>query len=338
MSKQSAHFLTIGGIREDYCITHDGRAISGVLGGNAIYAATGARLWTGNISIVSRVGSNFPQNWLNQIESKGISTSGIRVLDHFVDNRTFYAYRSLEERIDTNPAFHYRRIGLPLPKALIGYRTSTDGQDQRHKLNPTTVRHTDIHADQLVGITGAHLSPAEFLTHLTIPKHLRDHGIDIITLDPSIRYMDPIFRLELPNILGGLSAFLPSLHEASSFLPSLQNQVWEMAEAFCGMGPSIIVIKAGAGGQFLYECDKKRRWHIPSYPTKARDVTGAGDAFCGAFLSGLVETGDALEAALRGNISASLVIEGSGALYALDASPALISARLENLRDMIREE
>ena len=338
MRKQPAGYVTIGGIREDYCITHDGRAISGVLGGNAIYSAVGARLWSDKVSIISRVGSNFPRDWLNRVESKGISTAGIRILDHSVDSRTFYAYRSLEERIDTNPAFHYRRIGLPLPKALIGYRTSTDGQDQRDQLNPTTVRHTDIPADQLGDISGAHLSPAEFLTHLTIPKHLRDNGIKVITLDPSIRYMNPSFRLELPNILRGLTAFLPSLYEATSFLPSLRDQVWDMAEAFCALGPPIVVIKAGSEGQFLYNSEGNRRWHIPSYPTRPRDVTGAGDAFCGAFLSSLVETGDALEATLRGNISASLVIEGSGALYALDASPALILARLERLRGMIREE
>lgn len=338
MGTQSASYITIGGIREDYCITHDGRAISGVLGGNAIYSAVGARLWTDNISILSRVGSNFPLPWLKQIESMGISTTGIQILDQFVDNRTFYAYRSLEERIDTNPALHYRRIGLPLPKALIGYRTSTDGQDQRDQLNPATVRHTDINVDQLAGVKGAHLSPAEFITHLTIPKHLHDHGINIVTLDPSIRYMGPSFKQELPNILRGLTAFLPSLYEATSFLPSLQDQLWNMAEAFCSFGPPIVVIKAGSDGQYLYDSESHRRWHIPSYPTKPRDVTGAGDAFCGGFLYGLVETGDPLEATLRGNVSASFVIEGSGALYALDASPALISARLEKLRGMIREE
>jgi sugar/nucleoside kinase (ribokinase family) len=328
----------LGGVREDYCITPDGRAISGVLGGNAVYAAVGARLWSKSITIVSRVGANYPRKWLESVEREGISTAGIRILDQSLDTRTFYAYRSLEDRVDINPPTHYRKLGLALPKALVGYSSSTEGQDQRSQLNPATVRTTDIPAQLLQGIHGAHLSPAEFLTHFTLPKYLKDHGIGTVTLDPSIRYMNPSFRLELPTILQGLQAFLPSLYEATSFLPRLKDQIWEMAEFFHSMGPPIIVIKAGASGQFLLDAHKKRRWHIPAYPSQPYDVTGAGDAFCGAFLVGLIETGDALEAALRGNISASFVVEGSGALYALKASPSLVVARLESLRGMVREE
>jgi sugar/nucleoside kinase (ribokinase family) len=150
--------------------------------------------------------------------------------------------------------------------------------------------------------------------------------------------MNPSFQHELPTILQGLQAFLPSLYEATSFLPQMQDQIWEMAELFNSMGPPIIIIKAGASGQYLFDAQNKRRWHIPAYPSQPRDVTGAGDAFCGSFLVGLIETGDPLEAALRGNISASFVVEGSGALYALEASPSLVAARLESIRSMVREE
>jgi sugar/nucleoside kinase (ribokinase family) len=328
----------LGGVREDYCITPDGQAISGVLGGNAVYAAVGARLWSESVAIISRVGSNYPHKCLESVEHEGISTAGVRILDQPLDTRTFYAYLSLEERVDINPSHHYHKLGLSLPKALLGYSSSTEGQDQRNQLNPLTVRTTDIPAQLLHGVVGAHLSPAEFLSHVTLPKYLKDHKIEVVTLDPSIRYMKQDFQLELPMILQGLQAFLPSLYEASSFLPHMKDQVWEMAEFFHSLGPPIIVIKAGASGQYLLDSQNKRRWHIPAYPSHPRDVTGAGDAFCGAFLVGLIDTGDALEAVLRGNVSASFVVEGSGALYALDASPSLVVARLDNLRNMVREE
>jgi hypothetical protein len=140
MRNQRDICLMIGGVREDYCITHDGRAISGILGGNAIYAAVGARLWSDHINIVSRVGSNFPHEWFETVRQRGISTSGIRILDEEIDTRTFYAYRSLEERIDTNPPAHYARWGLALPKELNGYRSSTEGQENRTgKQNSTTI-------------------------------------------------------------------------------------------------------------------------------------------------------------------------------------------------------
>jgi ribokinase len=75
---------------------------------------------------------------------------------------------------------------------------------------------------------------------------------------------------------------------------------------------------------------------VPAYPAKVRDVTGAGDAYCGGFLAGLVQTHAPLEAALRGTVSASLVIEGVGAMYALDSTPGLAEARLQSLRDLVR--
>ena len=105
-ARMSVRYLIIGGLREDYCITHDGQARSGLLGGNAVYAATGAALWSDSVGILGRVGSNFPSSWLEQIAASGFDTSGVTVLPGPQDTRTFYAYRSLEERVDTNPNLH----------------------------------------------------------------------------------------------------------------------------------------------------------------------------------------------------------------------------------------
>jgi sugar/nucleoside kinase (ribokinase family) len=65
------------------------------------------------------------------------------------------------------------------------------------------------------------------------------------------------------------------------------------------------------------------------------DLTGAGDAYCGGFLAGYRQTYDPVQAALFGGISASLVVEGSGPFYALDALPGLAQARLEALRETV---
>ncbi|HLF01711.1 MAG TPA: PfkB family carbohydrate kinase, partial [Anaerolineales bacterium] len=73
------------------------------------------------------------------------------------------------------------------------------------------------------------------------------------------------------------------------------------------------------------------------YPVTVRDVTGAGDAFGGGFITGLAETGDPVEAALRGAVSASIVIEGVGALNGLEAHPDLPLARFNRLRESVRK-
>ncbi len=79
------------------------------------------------------------------------------------------------------------------------------------------------------------------------------------------------------------------------------------------------------------------RWEIPAYPARVVDPTGAGDAFCGGFLAGYEATYDPLQGVLYGNVSASIVIEGTGPFYALDVLPGLPQARLEVLQGAYRK-
>jgi sugar/nucleoside kinase (ribokinase family) len=87
----------------------------------------------------------------------------------------------------------------------------------------------------------------------------------------------------------------------------------------------------------LYDSASRKRWEAPAYPARLADLTGAGDAFCGGFLAGYTETFDPLRAVLYGNVSASLAVEGYGALYALDTLPGLAQARLESLSALVRQ-
>ena len=336
MKRESPKYLFLGGIREDYCITHTNRAISSSIGGNAIYSAVGARIWSDSVGILGRIGSNFDRVKLERFDQVGIDTSNVRVLNQPLSTITFYAYISPEERVDVNPAFHYRRINEPMPKALLDYRSSTEGQGNRHNFTPLTIRPSDI-PESLHSVQGVHLAPADYLSHVTIPPRFHYHDIRWITLDPSIRYMTPDFKSDLPALLHGIDVFLPSELEASEFFCQGAMDTWEIAEAFGEMGPRIVLIKQGKRGQALWDRDSKRRWLIPAYPSKIRDVTGAGDAFCGGFLVGLNETQDPVEASLRGSISSSLVVEGSNALYALGVAPGLTQARLSALRSGLRE-
>jgi len=61
------------------------------------------------------------------------------------------------------------------------------------------------------------------------------------------------------------------------------------------------------------------------------DVTGAGDAFCGGFAAGLLETGDPVRAGQYGLVSASIVIEGYGATYGLQIPREVVTRRLQYL-------
>lgn len=336
MAPSTFDYVFIGGLRRDYCITHDGSVHLGILGGNAVYSAVGAAVWSASTGIVSRVGENFPRAWLEKLVKAGIDVAGVRFLAEAHNDITFYAYLSAEDRVDTNPASHFLRIGHELPKELLNYRSSTEGQEIRQGFAPLAVRPDDI-GNNLGRCQGAHLAPADYLTHVTLPQHLRGMGIRLITLDPSERYMEPAFGRQLPAVLSDLDAFLPSEAEAKAFFKPEEMKLVEMAEAFGAMGCRYIAIKRGARGQLVWDHHTRQRFLVPAYPSRVRDVTGAGDAFCGGFLVGLSQTGDIVEAALRGSISASLAIEGTGAAFALDALPGIAQARLEALRPSVKK-
>lgn len=335
MRAAAGDFLFIGGMREDYCITHDGRVVDGAMGGNAVYAAVGARLWSGQASILSRIGSNYPRRWIQELNQVEIDTQHIKRLPTTQDTRTFYAYLTPEERVDRNPEAHFIRIGRPLPAALRGYRSSTEGQDERSRFPDLAVRVDDLPPD-LSPYVGVHFAPCELLTHLTVPARIQQGSKAIITLDPSERYMHPQFHEEVAAIVHGLDAFLPSMMEARSYFAPERPDGWTMAKSFGAMGCRFVIIKQGARGQLLWDHAAGARWQIPAYPAAVRDVTGAGDAFCGGFLIGLARSGDPVKACLLGAVAASLVIEGSGALYALQATPGLAEARLDKLRTLVR--
>jgi sugar/nucleoside kinase (ribokinase family) len=185
--------------------------------------------------------------------------------------------------------------------------------------------------------SAAHLCPLDLLTHQVVPAILRQAEITTVTLDPSPGYMNPIYFDDIPALLSGLTAFLPSEEDLCNLFQGRSNNLWEMAEALTEYGCEIIVIKRGENGQYLYDASTRSCWEIPPYPARMVDPTGVGDALCGGFLAGYRRTYDPLEAVLHGNISASLVMEGSGPNYALDALPGLAEARLEALRQSARK-
>jgi len=336
----AVEFVFVGGLREDYALLSSGEARLHELGGSAVYAAAGAKVWTWLVGLVARVGANYPAAWLTKLSERGLDIEGVRVLPEAQDTRAFYAYLSLEERAESDPARHFARVGLPLPAELAGYVAPGSRPLARDKFGPLTARPGDVPPNYAHAF-GFHFAPDEFIVHSTLPVMMRHQGIRYITCDPGQRYMQPNLADPVRHLVRGFDAFLPSEAEARAFFASGPGappvDLWQAAEAFGAMGTKIVVVKSGTRGQLVYDAEAKRKWHVPAYPAKVRDLTGAGDAYCGGFLVGLATTHDPVEAAVRGAVSASIVIEGKGALYALDSTPGLAEARAQALRDVVRQ-
>lgn len=328
-------YLLFGKLTRDTILPLEGKPQVDIPGGSLFYAAAGLRLWSNSCGLVGRVGEDYPQEWLTAFDRFGFDRRGIRTLPEAVDVRTFQAYLDDHTCLQDNPVSHFARLGEPFPKSLLGYANPEFQLDSRTQPGILSLRMSDIPQDY-PDATAAHLCPMDFISHNLIPPALRRGQITTITLDPGEGYMTPIFWDDIPALVKGLSAFICSERKLMSLFQGRSNDPWEMAETIASYGCEFVVIKRGARGQYLYDSIRRSGWQIPAYPARIVDPTGAGDAFCGGFLTTLRETYDPLEAALRGSVSASLVMEGSGSFYALDTLPGLPQARLESLRGMVR--
>lgn len=333
MEPATPRYLLAGQLKREYIILPSGEPRLDVPGGNLLYAAVGLMVWETDPPpvVVVRVGEDYPQEWLDEFEHRGLDTRGIHVLPQAIDVRSFSAYTSRTTRSTQNPIAHFGRLGLPFPKALLGYRDSLSSLDSRIHLSPTSLRQSDILPDFL-DASAAHLCPLDYLTHSLLPAVLRQAEFTTITLDPSSGYMNPTFWGDVPALITGLTAFIPAEEDLRFLFKGRSDDLWQMCEALAAYGCEIIVVKRGERGQLLYDAATRTRWEITAYAARVVDPSGAGDAFCGGFLAGYRRTYDPLQAVLHGNVSASLVVEGVGPFYALDALPGLAQARLDALQ------
>ena len=347
MDSTSPRFIIAGKLTRDYIVFPSGEPLLDIPGGNALYAAVGLAIWEPDPppGIVARVGQDYPQEWLESFDRHKLDRRGVRVLPQPVDLRSFTAFSDRSTRSYEDPVVHFARLGLPFPKELLGLTSANMGRstkdtsvpvDSRTNLQPTSLRQSDFPPDYLEA-SAAHLCPLDYLSHSLLPAVLRQAQFTTVTLDPASGYMNPTFWNDVPALLTGLTAFLPAEEDARAVFQGQTNDLWEMAEALAAYGCEIIVFKCGERGQLIYDAASRTRWEVPSYPARLANPIGAGDAFCGGFLAGYRRAYDPVEATLYGNISASLVIEGHQAIYALDTLPSLPAARLEALRQSVRK-
>jgi sugar/nucleoside kinase (ribokinase family) len=325
-------FLVFGQLTREYLLPAVGHPRLDVPGGSLLYAAAGLRVWESEIGLVGRVGNDYPREWLNHCQARGFDTSGIRIISRNLDVREFIAYSEAFEANRINPVSHFARRDMTFPKSLLGYQPP---DDKKKPDRDSMLIVTDIPNDYLTA-RAALLCPMDLVTQTQLIAGMKLGSVHTFVLDPGPATMTRTARRELPALLNGVTAFLPSQEELCNLFWGETYDLWKMAEAVSMYGCEYVVIKCGSRGQLLYDANNKRKWEIPAYPARLADPTGAGDAFCGGFLAGYCKNYDPLEGVLYGNVSASLKLEGSGAFYPLDVLPGLAEARLGALRNMVR--
>lgn len=301
--------VTTGYVTLDDLVLCDDRVVRDALGGGALYAAVGARLWGLAVGLHACAGGDYPAAYLAQIAAAGIDTAGVAAGPE----------RGLRLwLLEEGPA---RKQQLP-------------------KLTSATIAEMDAHRGPLPaayrGAAGFHVATSLPATQAAMVRAIRAVApAAVVTLDV---WTESFFDTDLYRdsaFLAGVDAFLPSDKEVEALwgLDDLPATMRRLAAA----GPRAVAVKRGEAGSVVYDRERDTLWEVPTVPTRAVDTTGAGDAYCGGFLAGLVRGGDPLEAALWGTVAASFVVAGHGAQAAFGICPDEAARRRDALRPRVRK-
>lgn len=327
--------LILGRLRRDTIITADNKIRVDQLGGNLLYAAAACRLWGMNPGLVARIGSDFPPEHIERLNELGFDLAGVRKLDHPMDARRFIAYSDLYTAHRDHPIRHFGRIGAPLPKTLLGYEDEARQLDTKRERSVGSLRVEDLPAS-FHGAEGAHLCPMDYQSHRIMPAALRAAGLQTVTLEAGAGYMNARFWSDIPDLVNGLTVFVVDELALRTLFAGREEELWPMMERIASFNCQAIIVRTVARGTWVYQAESGRRFHLPAYPGRIYDLTDSGSSFSGAMLAELLRTGDISHAAVVGSATASLAMEGSGALYTLDTLPGLAFSRAEALQQGLR--
>ncbi|MEX2551306.1 MAG: carbohydrate kinase family protein [Nitriliruptoraceae bacterium] len=279
------------------------------IGGGALYSAVGAAMWGVEVVLCATIGPDYPLEALDPVAAGGVDIS------------------------------HVTRIEEP---SLGLWLLSETGDRRRQIVKSRSATFQTLSAarppwDELAaGIEGVHAAPTMVAAQSRVLSRAAAHGI-VATQDALIEPFIEVERYRTGEAMRGASVFLPSIQEVRQIwgddvdLPALFDHLHEVS------GLRALVVTLGSAGADVYQAAGPVL-RVPPVTVDVVDTTGAGDAFCGGFLTGLLATDDPVEAAIRGAVSSSFVVATVGAPAAIRAAdPATAMARAAALRDRLEE-
>lgn len=269
-----------------------------IIGGGASYAIVGSRFVAGHkyakdiYGIIDK-GSDFPKEVEEEIKSWGTGT----------------LFREDNTRLTTRGANVYRQDGV---REFV-YRS-----DKKR-----------IEAKDVIDTGLVHLS----CFHFCCSVERCEESIDIfnkLNVDSGIEpthVFEPFPEVcvtenftKLSQMLLKVTVFTPNLNEAAGFagllnLPQTEEEIRRLAKVFFQyMSGGCVVLRCGELGSYV--CSENVDILLPAYhrdQSKVVDVTGAGNTFCGAYITALkLSNSDYIYAGVMATLASGCAIESLG--------------------------
>ncbi len=276
-------FVTYSIIIDDL-VFPDGQTQMGVLGGSGPQTAFGMKLWADSVGLVGGIGQGFPATAWEWLAAMAIDTAGVRSYAH---HPTLRAWQIFEE--DGRRTQVWRTQGRAIPEQLaLRYADLPASYQQAHGF------HYGVHPDQ---------------PNLAVAAALRANGVTV-GIEPFKHAERPLSPSALQALVGAAPIFSPNQYEVATMTGI--HEPLEQIRHLVAAGAQIIALRLGAQGSLVHRADRDETWQIPAYPSAVVDACGAGNAYCGGFLVGWLQTGDLRLAGLYGSVAASFLVEQVG--------------------------
>ena len=297
--------LAIGTIAYDDVYTPFGE-VKMIEAGSCTYIAMAATQLVKPVQLVSVIGGDYNQDFLDDLQRRGSDLEGVEVVP---DGKSFYwAGR-----------YHDDMMGRDTLDTQLNVLA-----DFNPKL-PASYRNTDY-------VMLGNLSPQ---VQATVIDQMESRP-KLIALDTMNFWMD-IAMGPLKEVLRRIDVLIINDEEARQLSGELS--LLKAAARIVEMGPRILIIKKGEHGALLFDGDKLFSAPALLLPTVV-DPTGAGDTFAGGVMGYLAATDDVSFANLKraiiyGSAMASFVVEDFGTRRMQGLTKKMIDQRIQQFIDLI---
>jgi len=219
-------------------------------GGAAAAVATSAALAGAKVGLVTKIGTDFPKEWLEKLSSV-LDVRGVQILP----GRTIHIYMIYHED---------GSVDAPVDMGVA------------QKMGETPI------PEEYMDASLFHIAPIPPEEQLKALKRLEGKTLSI---DFNPTYMEDYEKKTelMREIVSRVEVVFPNEREALTITKA--PTVEEAAEILHGWGAGLVVITRGERGVLVYDGEFRKFPALPISPEEIVDPTGAGDAFAGGFLA-----------------------------------------------------
>lgn len=298
--------LVIGTVAFDAIETPFGKTDK-IVGGAASYISLAASYYTKNIQMVSVVGDDFPQDFLNTLKSKGVDIEGLQIKK---GEKSFFWAGKYHNDLNSRDTL----------------ATELNVLEKFDPVLPENYKNAEF-------VMLGNLAPA--IQQKVIQQ--MNKRPKLIVLDTMNFWMD-IALDDLKKTIAMVDVLTINDSEARQL--SGEYSLVKAAQKILGMGLKYLIIKKGEHGALLFS--KEQVFFAPALPLEeVFDPTGAGDSFAGGFIGYLAETKDISfenmkRAIIYGSATASFCVEKFGTEKLMNLSKEEVSERVQDFIDLVQ--